>query len=142
MVKEFHKVFNVEDHNTPLTKEELEYKKDMVRLRANLIVEEFKEVMEAIGAELFSTPIYGRTINSVVSVEAAAKKLCDLLYVVYGTAASFGIPIDECFAEVHKSNMSKLDKDGNPIYREGDGKVMKSDQYKPADIKKVLENAN
>jgi predicted HAD superfamily Cof-like phosphohydrolase len=52
-------------------------------------------------------------------------------------AVDFGIDIDKVFEEVHSSNMSKLDKDGKPVYNEF-GKVMKSDLYRPADVKKVL----
>lgn len=62
-----------------------------------------------------------------------AKELADLLYVTYGVAAAFGIPIDTVFAEVHRSNMSKLGADGKPVKRE-DGKTMKGPNYKPADL--------
>ena len=53
-----------------------------------------------------------------------ADALTDLLYVIYGAGHSFGIDLDECFDEVHRSNMSKLGEDGRPIYRE-DGKGTK-----------------
>ena len=59
-----------------------------------------------------------------------ADALCDILYVTYGMAHACGIDIDECFREVHVSNMSKLGEDGEPMYRE-DGKVIKSDRYQP-----------
>lgn len=68
-----------------------------------------------------------------------ADALADILYVVYGTAAEFGIPIDEIFAEVHKSNMSKLGEDGKPVYR-GDGKVLKGPNFKLPDIIGVFAN--
>ncbi len=83
-------------------------------LRLSLIEEEFKEVLEEMN-----------TFNKI----KLAKELADLLYVVYGTAVSFGIPIDEVFDEVHRSNMSKL-VDGKPLKRE-DGKVLKGPNYTP-----------
>ena len=69
-------------------------------------------------------------------VEVAAA-LTDLLYVVYGAGHAFGIDLDECFSEVHESNMSKLGEDGKPIYRE-DGKVMKGPHYFPPELKEIL----
>ena len=93
-----------------------------VDLRMKLIYEEAAEVDDEIG--------WGHeTINKI----ALAKELADLLYVTYGAAAAFGIDIDKVFAEVHKSNMSKLDSEGNPVYRE-DGKVTKGPNYKPPDL--------
>lgn len=59
--------------------------------------------------------------------------LCDLLYVTYGTAVSAGVNIEPYFAEVHRSNMSKLWPDGEPHYRE-DGKLLKPPDFKPPDI--------
>ena len=50
--------------------------------------------------------------------------MTDILYVTYGAGHAFGINLDACFNEVQNSNMSKLGKDGKPIYNES-GKVMK-----------------
>ena len=66
-----------------------------------------------------------------------ADALTDLLYVVYGAGHAYGIDLDKCFAEVHRSNMSKLGEDGKPLHRE-DGKVMKSPLYSPPDLESVL----
>jgi len=60
-----------------------------------------------------------------------------IVYVAYGAAIVYGIDLDAVFAEVHRSNMTKLDADGRVIYRE-DGKVLKSDRYTPPDIAGVL----
>ena len=57
-----------------------------------------------------------------------ADALTDILYVTYGAGHAFGIDLDKCFEEVQRSNMSKLDKEGNPIYNEF-GKVMKGPKY-------------
>lgn len=66
-----------------------------------------------------------------------ADALTDLLYVVYGAGHAFGIDLDECFLEVHSSNMSKLGEDGRPIYRE-DGKVLKGPNYFQPDLEGIL----
>lgn len=69
-----------------------------------------------------------------------ADAVADLLYVVYGAALTFGIPVPEVFAEVHRSNMTKLDDEGNPIYR-SDGKVMKGPNFSPPELLPILRNA-
>ena len=92
-------------------------------LRTDLIDEELDELDVAI------------TNKDLVGV---ADALADLLYVVYGTAAEFGLPIDDIFKEVHRSNMSKAGPDG-PIYRE-DGKVLKGPDYSPPVIEQFLED--
>jgi len=94
---------------------------DTVRLRVNLIREEAAETIKALMEE---------------DIPDIAKELADLLYVTYGTAVAFGIPLDKVFDEVHRSNMSKLEN-GKPVYR-GDGKVLKGKDYVPANIEKVL----
>ena len=90
-------------------------------MQRNLIVEEFKEFLEAEGM-LFR--------ESLALHEEALKELSDLVYVCYQYAANMGWDLDEALDRVHKSNMSKLDDTGKPIYRE-DGKVLKSTKYKP-----------
>ena len=75
-------------------------------------------------------------INDKDIIEVA-DALTDLLYVVYGAGHAFGIDLDKCFAEVQRSNMSKLDKDGKPIYNEN-GKVMKGPSYLKPNLKQFL----
>ncbi len=89
-----------------------------------IIVEEFKEFLEAEGM-LF---MHGRNHQ-----EHALKELADLVYVCYQYAQNMGWFLDEALNRVHESNMSKLDEDGNPIYRD-DGKVLKGPNYKPPDL--------
>ena len=89
-----------------------------------LIVEEFKEFLEAEGM-LF---MHGRNHQ-----EEALKELADLVYVCYQYAENMGWFLDEALNRVHVSNMSKLGADGKPIYRE-DGKVLKGPGYKPPDL--------
>lgn len=103
------------------TKSEFPDKK-IVKLRIDLIKEELDELTEAIKNK------------DIVEV---ADALTDILYVTYGAGHSFGINLDKCFSEVQKSNMSKLDKDGNPIFNES-GKVMKGPNYFQPNLKKFL----
>lgn len=91
-------------------------------LRIELIQEELEELSDAVAD------------RDMVQI---ADALTDLLYVVYGAGHSFGIDLDECFQEVHASNMSKLGEDGRPIYRE-DGKVMKGPGYFEPDLEGIL----
>ena len=65
------------------------------------------------------------------------KELCDLVYVCYQFAANEGWDLDEAMDRVHKSNMSKLDENGQPIYR-ADGKVLKGPNYKPPNLTDLL----
>jgi len=67
------------------------------------------------------------------------KELCDLVYVCYQFAANEGWDLDEAMDRVHKSNMSKLDENGQPIYRE-DGKVLKGPNYKPPNLTDLLND--
>ncbi len=94
----------------------------IVQLRYDLIKEELDELSVAIKDE------------DIVEV---ADALTDLLYVVYGAGHSFGIDLDKCFAEVQRSNLSKLNIDGKPIYNEN-GKVMKGPNYSKPNLKQFL----
>ena len=91
-------------------------------LRLDLIQEELDELAQAMED------------RDMVQI---ADALTDLLYVVYGAGHAFGIDLDECFQEVHSSNMSKLGPNGKPIHRE-DGKVMKGPGYFEPDLEGIL----
>ena len=94
----------------------------------NLIVEEFKEFLEAEGM-LFRN-------NDDFPAEAL-KELADLVYVCYQYAENMGWFLDEALDRVHLSNMSKLGKDGKPIYRD-DGKVLKGPDYEPPTLTDLI----
>ena len=94
----------------------------------NLIVEEFKEFLEADGF-LFR---HGKNVQ-----EECLKELADLVYVCYQYAENMGWNLDEAMHRVHRSNMSKLDEYGNPILRE-DGKVLKGPNYQPPDLSDLV----
>ena len=93
------------------------------KLRLNLIQEELDELKEALDKK------------DIVEI---ADALTDILYVTYGAGHAFGINLDICFDEVQNSNMSKLDKKGNPIYNDL-GKVMKGPNYFKPNLKKYLK---
>ena len=93
------------------------------KLRVSLIKEELDELIEAM--------------NKKDLVEVA-DALTDILYVTYGAGHAFGINLDDCFEEVQSSNMSKLDKDGRPIYNDK-GKVMKGPNYFKPDLNKFIK---
>jgi len=125
-VKEFHEKFGGYYSNIPTLPPF-----SIRELRNNLIHEEAKEVEE----ELISPPDHLKNYN----IDKVAKELCDLLYVTYGTILAYGLQdkIEECFDEVHRSNMSKLGINGKPVYRE-DGKLLKGENYSPANIESIL----
>ena len=92
------------------------------KLRIDLIKEELEELQEAMKN------------NDLLEV---ADALTDILYVTYGAGHAFGIDLDKCFDEVQNSNMSKLGKNGEPIYNDS-GKVMKGPNYFKPDLSKFV----
>ena len=116
-VKEFMITFGQE------VKSNAEFPNDrIIELRKKLIDEEFNELKQAINDK------------DIVEV---ADALTDILVVTYGAGVAFGIDLDKCFEEVHRSNMSKLSAEGKPIYNEF-GKVMKGPNYFKPNLKKFL----
>ena len=112
--QEFRKKYNLTSSQT----------RDKRTYQKNLIVEEFKEFLEAEDA-------LWRDNNNIDA--DALKELADLVYVCYQYAENMNWFLDEALNRVHESNMSKLGEDGKPIYRE-DGKVLKGPNYKPPDL--------
>ena len=112
--EEFRRAYNISNSNSRPARAK----------QHSLLVEEFKEFLQAEGM-LF--------LSSNEHKENALKELADLVYVCYQYAVNMGWDLDEAMHRVHESNMSKLDKDGNPIYRE-DGKVLKGPNYKPPNL--------
>ena len=121
MVKEFMNKFKQEVQPKPNFPN-----KKIIKLRIELIKEELLELENAIKK------------NDLVET---ADALTDILYVTYGAGHAFGIDLDKCFEEVQKSNMSKLDKLGEPIY-DISGKVMKGPMYFKPNLKKILNDSN
>ena len=120
-VKDFHNAFKIKNNESPT----IDIDDKSILLRYKLMREENEEYLEAAqeGDEV-----------------EVADALGDMLYILCGTILSHGMQykIAEVFLEIQRSNMSKLDKEGQPIYRE-DGKVMKSDLYFKPNIQKILD---
>ena len=119
-VEKFHDAFNIKNNYEPTS----EISINDMELRHRLMEEENNEYLEAAKN------------NDLVEV---ADALGDQLYILCGTILKHGMQhkIEEVFAEIQKSNMSKLDENGKAIYRE-DGKILKSDLYFKPNIKSVL----
>lgn len=146
-VEEFHKKFNV-----PVLKKPQIPTKDRCDLRVNLLQEELDELKEAIEKK------------DLVEIADACG---DILVILSGTILEFGFKdiFNEIFNNIHNSNMSKAcsteqeaidtllyynQKDGTEgfykevegewlVYRKEDNKVLKSINYKPVDLKPILE---
>jgi predicted HAD superfamily Cof-like phosphohydrolase len=88
-------------------------------LRKRLLEEEFNEYLAA------------ERDGSMVGV---ADGLADMLYIILGTCHAYGIPIERVFAEVHRSNMTKVDPATGKVRRREDGKILKPEGYSPPDI--------
>ena len=117
-VTAFRKAFKLPIHEKPtlLTVEEAD-------LHIDLIEEEYQELLEAWGDQ---------------DITGIFDALIDLQYVINGMGVHMGLPMEEGWAEVQRSNMSKLDENGEPIYRE-DGKVLKSDRYSPPNLQEIID---
>ena len=109
-------------------------KKQLWDMQVGLINEESCEFLEA-AEELFADPEDAKLRENLV------KELSDLVFVCFQFAAAFNIDLDEAMFRVMDSNMSKLDDDGKPIYRE-DGKVLKGPNYKEPDLSTCVPQPN
>ncbi len=120
-VEQFHDAFKIENNHQPTAS----IGEDQIDLRFRLMQEENEEYLQAAKQ------------GDIVEV---ADALGDMLYILCGTILKHGMQhkIEEVFQEIQRSNMSKLDKNGNPIYRE-DGKVMKSELYFKPNIAEIIK---
>lgn len=187
-VKEWMKHFGQATPNKP-TIPSLEDRK----LRAKLILEEALETINkglGIGIEFdiildnrgtnYGTKIHTILLNDInfdsfefcsyghSNIVELADGLADLHYVAYcGTAATCGVDMEPIFAEVHRSNMTKLwtyketyELDGTQftvtdtmpnveintaitrclLVKNKDGKVIKSPSYSPANLQPILDS--
>jgi predicted HAD superfamily Cof-like phosphohydrolase len=117
LVREFHSTFKLPDNEMPYlpnTKER--------NLRKKLLKEEYKEYLQA------------EEEDDLVEI---ADALADQIYIICGTALSYGIPLDKIFTEVHRSNMTKLDENGKPVVR-ADGKIIKGPKFEHPRVEEIL----
>ena len=117
---EFHRVFGAHVEDAPT----VDLPNEVIGLHVSLIQEELNEYRQAAEAH---------------DLVAVADALSDLLYVVLGTYVAHGLQevVEALFDEVHRSNMSKLDENGQVIQR-ADGKVLKSARWSPPDLAKIV----
>lgn len=120
-VTEFYEAFNM-----PIPETMRFLHKERALLRHKLIQEEVGELLEA-------------SMSSGGTLVDVADAITDCFYILIGTALEYGIAdkLPTLFDEVHASNMSKLDENGKPLYRE-DGKVMKGPNYKKPNLKDII----
>lgn len=120
-VERFHKTFGLNVQTQP--KERLD--DELIKLRFELMNEENEEYLEAAQQ------------GNLIEI---ADALGDMLYILCGTILEHGLQdkIEAVFDEIQRSNMSKLDDNGKPIYR-ADGKVIKGPQYFKPDLKTILD---
>ncbi|MGW6197148.1 pyrophosphohydrolase domain-containing protein [Kribbella sp. NPDC055110] len=116
LVREFHEAFDLDHPEEPTL-----LPHDKAEARQRILAEEVDEVEEAARA------------RDLVWI---AHELADVVYAAYGTAISYGIDLDAVLIEIHKANMTKLDANGLPIER--NGKVQKSDRYRPPNVAEVI----
>ncbi len=117
-VKTFMKTFGQMVRTKPQFPDE-----ETMQLRYDLIKEELSELEQAMKTK---------------DLKEVADALTDILYVTYGAGYAYGINLDKCFKEVQRANMSKLGKDGKPIYNDR-GKVMKGPNYLAPNLKQFVE---
>lgn len=124
-VHTFHKTYGLDVQDEPIdfTHENDDPKDtELFNLRNALHQEEWNEYQGAWQDE-----------DLVGLVDATA----DLIYVLLGTMVSFGIPFDQCWKEVQRSNMSKLQADGS-VLRRADGKILKGENFTPPDLRSII----
>lgn len=129
MIRELHTTFK---HPAPATPTPGDLTLRLLRIR--LLAEELQELAAALGFDFkYRITLVADKVNMVEAADA----LGDLEVVVLGGQVAFGIPGPEVFREIHRSNMSKLGADGEPILRD-DGKFLKGPNYSPPDIAGIL----
>jgi len=159
-VREFYEGFNQQEFVSegPASLKPENISEDRLHLKMTLIAEEFAELVEAV---------YGHEAGAIIEegwlkaqkaddgtrdVVEAADALGDLVYVIEGLNIEAGIPADKIFDEIHASNMSKLDDEGNPVLSDGVtpakhdgkvkpfGKILKGDNYFDPDLEAIINN--
>lgn len=132
-VKAFHRVTDQLVSREPL----IPSKEDQL-LRFRLIMEEYDELVLAMGfgkvEGIYHTP--GTNAEVIANI---AKEAADLIYVVLGTCAYYGINIPLVWEEVHLSNMHKVNHETGRVERREDGKVLKPDGWIPPDIHSIIK---
>lgn len=113
-VAQFHKATGV-----PVLEEPQWPSEARIELRTRLDMEEHHEYYDALAAR---------------DLVEFADAITDRIYILIGTALEHGIPLDLCWDEVQRSNMTKVDPvTGKANVRE-DGKILKPPSFSPANL--------
>lgn len=129
-VEQCHKAFNLPIRTA--------FNPKLLRLRKSLLQEELAELSVELDSAIELTEKGEQVPHDLF--ERICKETADLQYVLSGYCVSFGLPIDEAFALVHESNMSKL-VDGKPLLRE-DGKFLKGPNYHKPDLSHLQQKVD
>jgi predicted HAD superfamily Cof-like phosphohydrolase len=108
---------------------------NLIQFRQKLILEEVAELGDELVVAMGEAMLRGK-VSTETKIKIL-KELADVQYVVSGLAVAFGLPLEQAFVRVHNSNMSKLDENGKPIYRD-DGKVLKGPNYTPPNLQDLF----
>lgn len=107
-----------------------------IRLRYRVVAEEWNELIDAVTLDF---PISNPPRETLIQIADAC---ADLVWTILGLANAYGIPFDEVWEEVKKSNMSKIDPRNGRIAKRDDGKILKPDSYCAPDIESIIDNVN
>lgn len=105
------------------------FSKELLEFRMKLIFEEVQELAE-VGMTIETNT---NETERRVLLQDFLKEMCDVIYVIKGTAVSFGMDLDQAYDLVHKSNMSKF-----PFTKDDSGKVMKGKNYEPPVLEECI----
>lgn len=157
-VREFYKGFNQEEFISegPASLDPSNISENRLNLKMTLIAEEFIELVEAVYGSKASQILDEAWVKAQEAddnnrdIVETADALGDLVYVIEGLNIEAGIPSDTIFNEIHDSNMSKLDEEGNPVLSDGvtpakhdgkvkpAGKILKGDNYFDPDLLSII----
>lgn len=136
-VAEFQQVFDptqLSMDKNRLEKMECAAVNELLSFRSSLVKEEYKEFRAAMMEYAY---LRSKKIDPCDAKREILDALCDMMYVVIGTGLALGFDLEEAFNRVHASNMTKLGKDGKPVY-DGNGKVMKGPDFKKPDLEDLI----
>lgn len=116
-VTDFHRACDLPVQTQP------QFVRERAALRSMLLAEECQETVDALERG---------------DMEKIADGLADVIYVAVGTALEFGIPLERVWAEVHRSNMAKVDPQTGKVVKRADGKVLKPEGWTPPDVARAI----
>lgn len=83
-------------------------------------------------------------INPTAPKEALnelADGLTDTAVTLFGLCVATGLPVEKCYSEVQRSNLSKANPDTGVIEKDQSGKWIKGSNYTPPDLSRILGTA-